>query len=148
LRSTTEPLRCRTASARRLVDVGVRRIWLLLEQRRRGHQLTGLAVAALRDVVLDPSRLQRMQSSVFARESFDRRDLLPGDCAQRHRARAGRHAIEVHRARAALGDAAAVFRADEPEVIAQHPQERCGFVHAFDDVLFVVDLDAHRRVPT
>jgi hypothetical protein len=33
-------------------------------------------------------------------------------------------------------------------MIAQHPQERRGFVHAFDDVLFVVYLEAHRRVPT
>ena len=46
------------------------------EQRGRGHDLAGLAVAALRDVVLDPRGLQRMQFAVLAGQAFDRGDLL------------------------------------------------------------------------
>src|SRR5262252_545117 len=41
----------------RRIDVGIARIGLLLEQRRRGHELTRLAVAALRHVDLGPGAL-------------------------------------------------------------------------------------------
>ena len=46
----------------------------------------------------------------------------------------------MDRAGAALADAATVLGADQSELIAQDPQERRGFVHAFDDVLGVVHL--------
>src|SRR5690349_9700615 len=39
-------------------DVSVIGMWLLLEQRRRGHELSGLAVAALWNVELTPRLLQ------------------------------------------------------------------------------------------
>src|SRR5207237_7885049 len=42
------------------VDVGVRGVRLLGEQRRRGHDLARLAVAALRHVFRDPGALHRM----------------------------------------------------------------------------------------
>ncbi len=41
----------------RLIDVAVARLGDLRQQARRGHDLPGLAIAALRDVVLDPRRL-------------------------------------------------------------------------------------------
>ena len=110
-------------AAHRCVDVRIGRVRLLLEQRCGRHELAGLAVTALRDVVLDPCGLQRMQLAVGACEAFDRRDLLTRGGGDRHRARAHRRAVQMHGARAALGDAAAVLRADQTEVIPQHPQQ-------------------------
>src|SRR5678815_555290 len=68
------------------INVGVGRVRLLLEQRRGRHQLAGLTVAALRDVVLDPRGLQRMQLAVVAGESFDRCDPLARSRADGQRA--------------------------------------------------------------
>src|ERR1035437_4676893 len=61
----------------RRVDVRVRRLRRLLEQRGGGHQLARLTVAALRNVEFLPGALQRMRA--VRGESFDRRDLSPGD---------------------------------------------------------------------
>src|SRR3954463_10491945 len=79
----------------RSIDVRVRRLRLLLEQRGRRHELPGLAVAALRNIVLDPRGLQRMQLAIFACETFDGRDPLPGSSADWQRARASWRAVEV-----------------------------------------------------
>ena len=56
----------------RLIDVGVGRLRLLLQQRRRRHDLPGLAVAALGDVDLLPRLLHGMRA--VGRQSLDRRD--------------------------------------------------------------------------
>src|SRR5262249_49524888 len=64
-------------------DIGVGRAWILREERRRGHDLSRLAVATLRHVELDPGALERM--AAIAREPFDRGDVLAGDAAD------GRH---------------------------------------------------------
>ena len=48
------------------VDVGVARLGVGRQQRRRGHQHAALAVAALRHLVLDPGLLQRMRRRVRA----------------------------------------------------------------------------------
>src|ERR1700675_4093874 len=42
-------------AAHEVIDIGVGRVGLLGEQRDCGHDLPGLAVAALRDVFFDPS---------------------------------------------------------------------------------------------
>ena len=63
-----------------------------------------------------------MHRSVL-RQAFDGGDLLALDRAHRQRARTHRNAVDVNRARAALGDAAAVFRAGETDMLADHPQE-------------------------
>src|SRR4051794_27669867 len=55
--------------AHRVVDVGVGRPWLVLEQRRRGHDHSRLAVAALRYIVLEPGLLHLGQHAV-GREAF------------------------------------------------------------------------------
>jgi hypothetical protein len=81
-----------------------------------------------------------MQLAVVAGESFDRRDALTCGRADGQRAGARRRTIEMHGAGPALADAAPVLGADQSEVIPQHPQERRGFVHALDHVLFVVHL--------
>src|SRR5262249_35050416 len=47
-----------------------------------------------------------------------------GDRAQRYRARAHRNAVDMDGAGAALGDAAAILGAGQPDRVAQHPQQR------------------------
>ena len=56
--------RCRSGRCcvHRVVDVGVARFGVCGEQRRRGHDLAGLAIAALRHVELHPGQLHRMAS--------------------------------------------------------------------------------------
>src|ERR1700730_13317428 len=41
----------------RVVDVGIRRMWIAREERRSRHDLAGLAVAALHDLPVEPSLL-------------------------------------------------------------------------------------------
>src|SRR6185437_2769189 len=77
----------------------------LLEEGRRLHDLARLAVAALRDLLGDPRLLQRMVG--IGRQALDRRHLAAGDVLQLRLARARGLAVDMNRARTALGDAAA-----------------------------------------
>src|SRR6185369_4853747 len=88
-------------SGHRLVDVLVRWLGLLAQQHSRTHQLSGLAVAALRHILFDPCLLQRMTE--IRRKSFNGGDLLPRNARYRRDTRADRLAIQVDGARAALG---------------------------------------------
>src|SRR6266404_3504789 len=58
------------------------------------------------------------------RQAFDRRDAGPGRAFERHHTRARRVAVDMDSAAAALGDAAAIFRARQSQMVAQHPQQR------------------------
>src|SRR5688572_33188016 len=58
------------------------------------------------------------------RQAFDGGDLLAGHRGHRRAAGARRHAVDVDGARAALRDAAAELGARQPELIANHPQQR------------------------
>src|SRR6266850_4732458 len=95
-----------TADVRhRVVDLLVGRLRLLLQQRRRGHDLPGLAIAALRDVERRPRLLHGMRAR--GRQALDRHDLVGRlHAPDRHDARAHQLAVDVHGAGAALGDAA------------------------------------------
>ena len=107
----------------RLVDVGIGRLRLLLQERGGGHDLAGLAVAALRHVDRGPGLLHRMRG--IGREALDGDDLVARlHGRERERAGALHFAVDVHRARAALRDAAAVFGAGEADLFADHPQKR------------------------
>src|SRR6186997_1085326 len=79
----------------RLVDIGVGRFRLLLQQRGGGHDLAGLAVAALRHVDRGPGLLHRMRG--IGREALDGDDLVA--CLhgrERERAGALHFAVDVH----------------------------------------------------
>src|SRR5262245_53516510 len=107
----------------RLVDVRVGRLGFFREERRGGHDLAGLAVAALRDVDRRPGLLDRVRA--VARQALDGDDLVGRlDRADRQGAGAHHVAVQVHRAGAALRDAAAVFRSGEADLLAYDPQER------------------------
>jgi hypothetical protein len=58
----------------RLTDLGITRVWVPVEQRLRRHDLTILAIATLRGLLLDPRPLQGKQFPVF-REPLERRHL-------------------------------------------------------------------------
>src|ERR1051325_431225 len=103
------------------VEVLVAGMGILREQGRRGHDLTGLAVAALRHVFLDPGLLDRV--AAIRRQPFDRRDALAGHSGDGQDAGTGRDAVQMHRAGAALGDAAPELGAGESERIAQDPEQ-------------------------
>src|SRR4029077_3602334 len=68
----------------RFIDVFVRRVGFLAQQHRRAHDLPGLAIAALRNIQLDPGALQRVAQ--VGRNSLDGGHLTP------RRARDRRHA--------------------------------------------------------
>src|ERR1700676_1632005 len=109
-------------AAHEVVDVGVGRFGLLREQRDGGHDLSGLAVTALRDVFLDPGLLHGM--APVGRQAFDGRHLFPGDARYRGDTRAGGFSVEVHGPRSAQRHAAAELRAGHVQGIAKHPQQR------------------------
>src|SRR4051794_26217215 len=126
-----------------LIDLVVGRPGMLLEKRRRGHELPGLAEAALGNPELHPRLLQRMTAvrrealdgeHFSARSPADGRDTGPHDVA-----------VEVHGAGTAERLPAAVLRSGEAEYVAQGPQQR----HLGIDVELPVcavdtNCDAHR----
>src|SRR6267143_1028545 len=104
------------------VDIAVGRVGLGGEQRRCGHDLAGLAIAALRHLELDPGLLDLLAGG-GGTDSFNRSDALAGRGRDRRDARAHRLAIEVDRARAAQAEAATEFRAGHSEHVAKHPEQ-------------------------
>src|SRR5690606_18029604 len=88
----------------RRIDFSVGRLRRHLEQGQRRHDLSGLAVTALHDIVFDPGALQRMRA--VAAETLDRADLLADQGRCRDHAGTHRRAIDMHRAGTTLGDAA------------------------------------------
>src|SRR5882762_9852196 len=118
-------------SRHRGVDIAIGRLGIRSEQRRCGHDLARLAIAALRHFELDPGLLDLLAGG-GGTDGLDRSDALAGRGRDRRDARAHRLAVEVDRARAAQSEAATEFRAGHAEHIAQHPQQR----------RVVVDIDA------
>src|SRR5262249_61481235 len=94
--------------AHMLDDLVARWLWLLLEQVGGGHDLAGLAVAALRHAFGEPGLLQGMAR--VGREAFDRGDRLAGDLRDLGLAGKRALAVDVHRAGAAQTSAAAELR--------------------------------------
>jgi len=107
--------------AHRLVDVAVGRRRVARQERRRRHDLAGLAVAALRYVDLLPGELHGM--GAVLRQALDRRDLLALGARDRHAATALRLAVDVHGAGPAEGPAAAELGALEVEFVAEYPEQ-------------------------
>src|SRR5215468_7340213 len=116
------------------VDVLVARVAKILEQSCGLHDLSGLAIAALRRLRLDPGLLQWMLTMRV--EPLDRRDRRVRHRAERRNAGADRASVNVHSACAAHANAAAEFRALESDLIADDPQEGC----VLGDFLIVTPL--------
>src|SRR5881396_1892014 len=118
----------------------------MTKERGDGHDHSGLAIAALRDLVVEPGLLHLVQHAAVG-EAFDRGDLLPLGGGDGHDAGAHRRAVDVHGARPALGDAAAVLRAGEADLLADCPQQGRVRVHR-DVVRFSVDRQSGHRCPS
>src|SRR6185295_12309292 len=107
----------------RVLDLGIVRLLVLVEQRRRRHDPAIDAVAALRHLLLDIGLLDRMRLLRRA-EPGQRHHLAVAH--RRHRRDAGAHrlSVHVHGAGAALREAAAEMRIVEPEIVAQRVEQR------------------------
>src|SRR5216683_4991973 len=66
----------------RVIDVGVRRMRVALKERRSGHDLAGLAVAALNDFAVEPGLLDLGARRCRA-DGLDRGDLGAADAVDR-----------------------------------------------------------------
>ncbi|CAI8695958.1 hypothetical protein EMIT0111MI5_30370 [Burkholderia sp. IT-111MI5] len=119
------------------VDVRVGRFRVLFEQCGGRHDLAGLAIAALRNLLLDPRGLDGLRG--LALQALDRRDVLAGDTGERQHARADGLAFEMHRARAALRHAAAELRAGQSCVFANRPEDGHRRIGVERNVLAVED---------
>src|SRR5207247_6197037 len=132
----------RTAAAdvprHRGVDVAIGRVGLGGEQRRRGHDLAGLAIAALRHLQLDPGLLN-LSAGGGGTDGLDRSDALAGRGRDRRDARAHRLAIDMDRASAAQSKAATELRSGHAEHIPNHPAQRRVIVD-IDAASFAVDF--------
>src|SRR5689334_8129936 len=91
-----------------VVDIGISGIGFLGQQSDCGHDLSGLAVAALRNVFSDPGLLDGMETAVVG-EAFDGGDFLSGNGGDGGLAGARGFAIDVHGAGATEAGAAAKF---------------------------------------
>ena len=81
------------------------------------------AIAALRRAEIGERVLQRMQAAV-GRQALHGRDVTAVAVDAEHQTRQHRLSVEQHRARAALAELAAVFRAGQIQVLTQHLEER------------------------
>lgn len=104
------------------IDLRIAGFGRVLEQRRGCHYLARLAIAALSYLVLDPGGDHPFADGVGL-DRLDGGDLTPHHTG--HRGNAGAHHIAVHQHRtgAALGQAAAILGAGQPQVIADYPQQ-------------------------
>src|SRR5437762_10526869 len=109
-------------SRERIVDLTVR--WLVVRSKQDGgrHDLPGLTISALGNLLLKPGPLHRMTS--IGRESLDGGYALTGSAGQHYLTRAHGTAVEHHDARAALSKSTSVLRAGQLQVIAQYPAQR------------------------
>src|SRR5712692_1673085 len=128
----------------RRIDIGVGGLGLRLQQRRGPHDHAGLAVAALRHLMVDPGLLHLVQD-IARGKTFDGGNARAVRLRYRYPARAHRLAVEVHRTGAASCDATAVFGAGQPDLLPDHPQQRCIRVDV-DLVGLAVDIELNHVV--
>src|SRR4029079_19827502 len=107
----------------RVENVVLARRPICAQQRRRAHQHSRRADAALRGAVGNERALQRREGAVGPREAFDRRHRAAAALADGDDARADLLAVEQHRARAAVAGVAADLGAGEAELVAQRVGE-------------------------
>src|SRR5436853_3564578 len=116
----------RTAAAQvpahSLVDVSVRRVRILVEERHGLHDLASLAVATLRHVVVDPGLLHGVQRAALG-QTLDGRDVLALDGAHGRDAHAVGHTVDLAQARAAQSHPPALLEAVAVRTVTKDPEE-------------------------
>src|SRR5262245_8427940 len=112
----------------RLVDVLVAWLRRALEQCRGSHDLSRLAIAALGHVERGPGLLHGMRG--IGRQPLDGDDAVGCLYVPDTNGAGALHlVIDVHRAGAALRNAATVFRAGEAELFADEPPQSRIWLH-------------------
>ena len=96
---------------------------LLLEQRVAGHHHARRAEAALQAVLLQEAVLDRVELAVLL-QALDGRDLAAVGLHGEHGAGLHGHAVEQHRAGAAVGGVAADVGAGEAQVLAEQVDQQ------------------------
>ncbi len=113
---------------------------VVIEQGFGRDEDAGSAVAALGRAQLGEGGLQWMRRAALG-QAFDRQNLAALKFNRQREAGEGRFAIHEHGARAALAQLAAVFRAGEIQILAQHFEQ--GLVNLNPDfVIFAVDSES------
>ena len=116
-----------------MVDVVISWIGFDTQQGSCRHDLPGLAVAALRHLMLNPRGLHWMHRR-WRSQPFDGSDFA-GDIANVENAGTHSRTVNMHGASAAHCDAAAIFRTCYSEPVTQDPEQR----HIIFDI-HLVDL--------
>src|SRR5260370_27505752 len=111
-------------------------MWIFIEERFRGHDHAVHAVTALRGLLFDEGRLQRVRMLERA-QAFERGDAAVLRAADGNAA--GAHSVSVHDdgARAALAESAPESGAVQFEVIAQDIEERGGGIGVHNPSLVI-----------
>lgn len=122
-------------------DLCVGRMGRVLEQGGGCHDLSGLAIAALGDLMLYPGGDHPFAHRIGF-DGFYGGDIAPDDARNGGDAGAQHVAVDHHRARAALCQAAAVFGPGQPQVVPDDPQQWCVRV-GIDLVGLLVDSKLH-----
>jgi hypothetical protein len=104
----------------RVTYLVARRFWILDQERSRLHDLTGLAIAALRDIEVAPSFLNRMIARRM--ETLDGRDLPVGHVGNRGDTGAYGLLVDKDGASTAEGLAAAKLGASQSHLITEKPK--------------------------
>src|SRR6187399_199222 len=107
-------------AAHGIVDVCIGGMRIARQQRRGGHDLSRLTVAALNDLMVEP-RLLDFCTGRRRADGFNRRNRRPFDAINWRDARPCRDAVDMHRAGAAQRRAATEFRTGHAEHVAQDP---------------------------
>jgi hypothetical protein len=130
-------------------DLGLARVGVLGEQRRRAHHHARRAEAALQPVVLLERRLDHAERAVGVRHSLDRAHLRAVEVGREDRAGLGRQPAHVDDAGPALRGVAADMRAGQAEPLAQQiHQQRAAFDLAADSAAVHGQAHlGHRRLP-
>src|SRR3954447_1324800 len=110
-------------AAHRIVDVRIGRMRFVLQQCRRRHDLAGLAISALRDLMVEPGLLD-LCADRCRTYRLDRCDLGVTNAIDRGDAGTDGRTVEMHGAGATQRHAAAELRAGHAEHVAEHPQQR------------------------
>lgn len=109
-------------AAHEIVDIGVGGFWFFCEQCDRGHNLPGLAVAALGNVFFDPSDLHGVAS--VSRQPLNCDDFLATYARDRRNARACGFAVDMYGAGPAQSHSASKLRPRHIQGVTQNPQKR------------------------
>src|SRR6266540_3071466 len=127
------------------VDVRVVGAWCRCQQRRGGHDLPGLAIAALNNFKVQPGFLH-LGASCSSTDGFNRRYATFSDRPNRHPAGPHRRAFQMYGARAAQRNAASELRSREGEYVAKDPEQR-HVRRNIDAARFAVDIQCDHLEP-